>query len=259
MSFANIENFDTNAPERKRLEYMDTKAGNHIIRILEPSAKDWWTHYINRISVKCLGEECPLCTRNFELIRQFPDTFRQQLGFVNRTKRYYINVLDKTPAKVCVACGAEYKRKLDVCECGQVLSAEMTPLNKVKILAKGVTLFEDLNNINNAIRDEQGEVIGIHNYDVGLIVTGTGKDTKTTPVADKTLNTPVDMSSIELFDTSNALIELRPDEMLELQRGVSLTDIFAARKASENTAEVSATVAQGIENEIDKLFGTQQI
>jgi len=257
MSFANVENFNTNTTERKRLEYMDTKAGNHLLRILEPKALDWWTHYMNRSSVKCLGESCPICKRNYELIRQYPDTFREEAGFVNRTRRYYVNVLDKTPAKVCGKCDTEYKHlSQEVCECGEVLPP-VAPLNKVKVLAKGVTLFEDLANIDSAIRDDLGEVVGITNYDIGLVVTGTGRDTKTTPVADRTRNEPVP-EGLELFDLSNALIELTPEEMLELQRGVSLKDIFAARKATENTATVPEEVVAGIESEIDKLFGTQK-
>ena len=256
MGFANAEKLNTETVERKRIEYMDTKAGNHIIRMLEPVAKDYWTHYLNRVSVKCLGEDCPLCTRNFELIRQYPESFRKEIGFVPRTRRYYVNVLDKTPARVCSKCGAEYKKNVTVCSCGEVLPAEMTPLNKVKVLAKGVTLFEDLENINNAIRDDAGEIVGINNYDIGLVVVGSGTDTKTTAIADRTKNEPVNMEGLELFDTSSALIELEPSELLELQSGVSLKDIFTARRAGEATAEAPSVISANIESKIDELFGT---
>lgn len=255
MSFANTEKPTSNFEPKKKTEYMQVKAGAHLIRILEESALDFWTHYLGRVSVKCLEENCPICKQNQEIIMHYPETFREMDGYRPRVRRYYVNVLDKTPAKVCTKCETEYKNLgKDVCECGEVLP-QASPLNKVKVLSKGVSVFGDLEDINNAIKDNNGEVVGLNHYDITLMVSGSGRDTKVTCIPDPSKNEPVS-EGLELFDLSGVLIELEPDEMLKLQSGVSLKDIFTARKVELEVDEpvVSEEVAEQIKSKVDQLF-----
>lgn len=261
MSFANVETktYSPN-PNFKRIEYMNLSSGGHRIRILDKNAKDVYTHYLNKATILCLGEDCPICANNKKLIMQFKDTFREQSGYNKSTRRYFVNVFDKTPAKVCTKCEKEYKNiNTQVCSCGELLP-EAKPLNKVKVLSKGVSLFEQLEAINNAILDDNGEPIGIENYDMNIIVNGSGRDVIYTPIPDTTKREPVEIKEDALFDLDKAVIVLTPEEMLDVQRGVSLKDIFASKKSKQIEAEVSVQVPeevlQDVQAKVNALFGS---
>jgi hypothetical protein len=219
----------------KKTEFMSVTNGAHIIRILEDQAKTLPTHFFmnSKSSVLCLEDECPICKNNKDLIRQYPENFRDQPGYNKVNYRFFVNVLDKTPAKVCEKCGKEYKdTRQTICTCGEVLPTA-APLNKVKVLSKGLQLRDDLGSVEKAILDTDGNVIGLKNYDVIIMTTGAGtRDAKNTPVPRTEANQPVP-ESLELFDIDKAVIKLEPSEMLDLQRGISIKDIFAARKAKQ--------------------------
>lgn len=261
MSFADIRpTTDSNfKSDIRRTEFMQLQTGANIIRILEPTARKFKTHYLNKATVVCLEDDCPICANNKKLIMQFPDTFRDQHSYNRASERFYVNVFDKTPAKVCTACGKEYK-KLDaiVCSCGQQLPTEVKPLNKVKVLAKGPMLFGHLETINNSILDQSGNQVGINNYDVTVIVSGAGRDVNYTPIPNQNANAPVELGEQELFDLDKAVIVLTAEELLDLQRGITLKDIFAARRSKEEQTtvapQVSDEVVAEVNSEIAKLF-----
>ena len=190
---------------------------------------------------------------------QFPDTFREQSGYNKGVKRFFVNVLDKTLAKVCTACNKEYKNiSTIVCTCGEALP-DAQPLNKVKVLAKGVSLFEQLVAIDNAILDDSGEKIGLTNYDINIVVSGVGRDISYTPIPDTSKREPVEAKyADELFDLDKATIKLTPEEMLDLARGVTLKDIFAARKAQEVEVQVGEQVSEetlaNVNQQVANLF-----
>src|SRR5689334_8544117 len=134
MPFADIEikfnNFKGDQ-KFKKTEYMAVTNGVHTVRILQEQAKTKPTHFFNatKTTVLCLGDDCPICANNKKLIMQFPDNFRDQLGYNKVNYRFFVNVLDKTPAKVCTKCGKEYKDlRQTICTCGEVLP-EAKPLN----------------------------------------------------------------------------------------------------------------------------------
>lgn len=244
----------------KRNEYIELGPGAHTIRILESRAKKFKVHYLNRAYVRCLDDECPVCINNKKLIAQFPIDFRKQPGYSAYTERFYVNVLDKTKTKVCKNCSKEFKNLSTVfCDVCNTILQEAHPLNKVKILAKGKTLFEHLQTINSSILDAEGNPIGINNYDIALIVSGTGRDATYTPIPNPAGNEPVDLATLELFDVSNAVLDLSPEEMLELQAGVSVRDIFAARRSKENSIiaeQVPDELVKQVNEDISKLFKT---
>lgn len=253
--------------ESKKVAFMNTQEGTHRIRILEPDYKEVPTHYFpyHKTTVACLGEDCPVCANNKKLSMQISDwkELSKHPQYNRVTARFYINVLDKTPHKVC-ACGVEYFNYQGVfCpKCNEQLP-EAKPLNKVKVLAKGKTLFQDMQAIEGAILDEQGNPIGLQNYDLNIIVRGTQRDTTYTVIADSGSIEPVNMEGLTLFPLENAIIRLTAEEMLEAQRGVSLKDIFTARKAKEpklqpeEVQQVSEEVRSEVSAKVNSLFNQQ--
>jgi len=248
---------DTKKPQFLDLNFTAT------IRILTSTRLALYTHYINRCTVKCLGEDCPICRSNKNIIIQNPETFREEAHYAPRREVKFVNVLDKSMARVC-ECGVETRSAPGVstaytCKCGKIVTGEPAPLNKVKILSKGVTLFDQIDAIENAIRDASGEVIGVTNYDITLAVSGTGKNKIITPIPGQ--HGPVEVDETELFDLEKVTPELFESEMLDLQRGVSLRDIFAARRATEKAASnevdfLSKESLDSVNSTVDSLFGT---
>jgi len=262
MTFIDKEvNFNKSSDNKfKRTEFMALGNGAHTIRVLNEQAKTVPTHFFNntKTTVLCLEEECPICENNKKLIQQFPKDFRNQTSYNKVNWRFLVNIFDKTPAKVCNKCEKEWKDlRQTVCSCGEVLPAEAKPLNKVKVLSKGLTLRDDLGSVEKAILDNSGTPIGLTNYDVVLMVTGAGtRDAKATPVPRTESNQPVDLGEQELYDLEKCTIVLEPEEMLQAQRGVSLKDIFAGRKKEEVSFDpiASQETLDQVNDAVNKLF-----
>lgn len=253
-NFADEAVYNRPRQEYKKTEYIQLAQGANIIRILQKKAKQQMVHYVNRGYVKCLGTTCPLCENNRNLVRDYPETFRKEKSYSPAIARYYVNVLDRTPAKVCV-CGREHKDiTLLKCQCDALLPIEIKPLNRVRVLAKGTSLFiEQLNLLQSAIIDPNtGERLPLTSFDINLFVKGEGRDTKITAIPDATHNDVVQVSEEELFDVEKLVIELEPHEMLEAQRGVSYKDIFAARRAVE--ANEAGVRQETVNESIGSLF-----
>ena len=243
--------------DRKRTKFVDLTS-TATIRILTKERLTVNTHYIpiNKSTVKCLGDECPICANNKNLIVQFPDSFRDEPHYSPRREVKLVNVLDRTPVRTCTNDGTEERTSLVCTKCNAVLG-EPKPSNTVKVLSRGITLFDSLDAINNAIMDDKGEPVGITNYDVTLVVSGTGKNRTTTPIAGQISPLPIDIAEDQFFDLEKITIELTPTEMLDLQRGVSMKDIFAARKASAKTEDdpfVSQDVLDSARSDVESLF-----
>lgn len=251
MPFINKIDYKENKSKYRRTEFLSLPTNTtSIIRILEEEATDFRTHYINGCTVKCLEEDCPICAINRELIMKYPEEFRDDPSYIARQTRYYINVYDKTLAKHCDACGTDTKdlSKLVCYKCKRVLPTEdAKPINKVKVLSKGPTPFGLLDDVNSAVLSDPSDpesIIGLSNYDVSLVIRGTGKDTTTTPIPNQAANEEVVLSEGDsLYDLDEALISLEASEMLELREGVSLRDIFIARSANRASEEKVATLS----------------
>ena len=262
--------FDTTRPDKatnfRKTEHIDLSPGQTTIRILDTpeEALKFYTHYIKGVYIKCLGEDCPVCTSNMKIYAENPDKYREIPGWSPKTERFAVNVLDKTSVKICPHCKAEIKKNgatfLPVCpDCNQpVMEVQEAPLNKIKVLAKGVTVADLLNGIDASILDKDENRIGINNFDIVLYVTGTGKQQKISPIPliDKT--EPVDYKPEDKFDLTKIAIELTVEEIADLQRGISLRDIFATRRAnnvsSDFMTDKPAEVSAEISADIDKLL-----
>lgn len=256
--------FDTtkaNKESFRKTEFLDLPQGQSIIRILSgpEEAHKYYTHFIKGTYVLCLGDDCPLCKNNTKLIMENPENFRDIPGWSPKQERYAVNVLDKTPVKICANCNAEVKKIgtnfPPMCpKCNQpILTVQETPLNKVKVLAKGVTLAELLNGINASILDSEGNPIGINNFDIILYVTGTGKSQSVTPIPLPDKNEPVNVPAEAKFDLKAVSLSLTADEIAELQKGVSVKDIFAARRAVTGKEPAAPETPQAIAQEVKDI------
>ena len=262
MTFANIEErkpFDSTSKFRKT-EYIQLAQGENTIRFLE-NATDRYAHFVNRAYVACLGDDCPICENNKRIIYENRESFRDDKSYRPRSQRFYVNVMDKTRVKTCPACATVTKNlSLATCPaCATVLS-DVHPLNQIKVLAKGRELFESLVMLSNTIRNEGDEVVPITTYDWTLVVSGTEKNTKTTPMPRWTGQGNVqDLFGQEAFPLENVLPELTREELVDLMNGASLKDIFAIRKAAKQVAksenESGDPVLMGdIDASVDSLF-----
>jgi hypothetical protein len=253
MSFTPIESKPTFT--KKKLEFINLVPGNSVIRILDQDYVAVESHFINRVSIACLGDECPICQNNRKIIMENPESFRDINGYSAKSTRYFINVMDKTPTKICPQCKAEIKQNIPTCpSCNTVIvNVAPAPLNKVKILSKGKQLFEQLIALENTIVDDQGNRRGLTNFDITLVVAGSGKTATCTPIFTGAVGASVVVAEEDKFDLSKAIIRLNPEEVRDLQSGVSLSDIFKARTltAEKDTVVPSESLAGAVESALN--------
>jgi hypothetical protein len=231
-------------------EYYKLTPGSHTLRLLPPAVV-YQIHYIKsqNTSVQCIGKECPICKNNFDLMNQYPNNYKSQKGWYPKSKRFFCNVVDRTKVKTC-SCGKEYPANAQVCTCGLQLP-EAKPRNKPYVLGYGVTLATDLDAVDDAVLDDTGSPVGISKYDVTLVVTGEGQDKKVTVVPTQNFET-LNLDS-PLYDLSDTVITLSPQEMVELLKGTPIKDIFAQRKGNKQQQGEEAKVS---DEELERLNKT---
>lgn len=264
-----LENFGTPTAKRefksdfKKTEFVDLN-GTSTVRILTNDRMVIETHFINKATVRCLEEDCPICASNKMLIMQYPESFREEARYSPRRTVKLVNVLDKTLVRKCSECGTDNKGTgtgaVTCYKCSSIVTSEPTPSNKVKVLSRGVTLFDQLDAINNAIQDTKGEPLGLTAYDITFVVSGTGKNKVITPIAGQPSPLTVEVNKEDLFDLDKVTIKLTATELVDLQRGVSLRDIFSARKASEKVSTLpddsylTKEIVEQVGSDVDTLF-----
>jgi len=267
MSFADIQiRQGTSSPSLKFLN----PVGRATFRILEESARKFSAHYVNRTTIQCLGEDCPVCELNQLVISKKPNPkiYRQDPGFSPIMQRFAVNVLDKTLIKKCPNCNAENSFNNPNCaKCNAFITGVAPePSNTVKILQKGVKLFEQLNSLNDAVLNVRGDKIGLTNFDINLIVTGSGTQTTYTAipsVSPQVMNgdeIPPEVAPEPLFDLDKAVLKLERDEILSLKSGVNVRDILIARSAVNGvTAESVAPDVTPSETEVTARLALEEM
>jgi hypothetical protein len=111
-----------------------------------------------------------------------------------------------------------------------------------------------LNSIDLAVLTETGEPVGITNYDITFVVSGTGKSKSITAIPSTNSNAPIP-DGLELHDLESSVIKLTPDEMLDVQRGVTLKDIFASRRATSLEKDIdSSDIVADAREQVQNLF-----
>jgi len=260
MPFATVTEKFSGESKFKKTEFIALPPGITTIRILEDSAHRSYVHYVKGTYVECLGEDCPICRNNKQIIMENPKEFRNIPNYSGRVERHAVNVYDRTMVKICPSCGKENK-KVDqsypsVCECGQMLVTTVEqPLNKVKILAKGKDLFSKLNVLEMSVLDANREPLGLKNFDITLFVSGTGRDTVITPVPQAMVTDVIPEQ--ELFDTGKVNFKLTEAEILDLMKGVQLRDILTARRSSASDTVIKEEVvdtSKAVQEQINSLF-----
>jgi len=265
--FADIPVYDDTKREFKPTKFLKIIPGYPVrIRILSESAYRVSKHYLpkQRVSLVCLEDECPICENNKILANANPDTpYNEVSGIIGRQNRYLVNVLNRTKVKISatgkvVYAGSDGKFPVQHPESGEDLSTiKSTALNTVEVLERGSTLFGQLNGIHDTIRNEEGERIGLTNYDIILTATGKGRQMTVSAVAQPQLNDVVEVKEEEIYNLEKVPMKMSAGEIVKLLNGISLQDIFEARKVSKDTKEleiVASDVAEDVEDSIERLF-----
>ncbi len=252
-----------------KAEFLNLTPGTHIVRFLEPTddAEMVESHFVvtpaTRFSVVCLGQdECPICKSNRRIIQEHPKDFRTQPGYFSKSDRYTINVLDRTPVKICPQCQNEVKKigstfPATCPSCSTLIaSVEVHPLNKVKLMQLSKTLATQINSIENATLGPTGDPLGLVNYDVVFSVTTNGDKKTVTPIPATSNNDVVEVPKDAFLDKAQGALRMDVDEIMDALKGVSLKDIFAARKATTSIESKAEIIDIDIEAKINKeLFG----
>lgn len=258
----------------KKTEFFEPTVGMSTVRLLDTENYEvYQTHFfMGKGTVKCLGEDCPICKKNRQLRLEHPNikNVNEIPGYNKRSETGYINVFDKTPVKVCpnAECGHASKASMnkfpDVCpKCGAFLTKiPATPLNKVKLLSKGKEFFEKLLMFEETVLNEAGEPIGLDNFDIGIMgqpMQGQPGKVKVDPIPLSQNQEPVEYDKETLYDLKNCLVVLNSEEMVQFMNGVGLKDIYAARKATpsevkENASQVAKETAEEVQKKVAQMF-----
>jgi hypothetical protein len=278
MSFANTKREYPANPNFVKATWLNLSPGNHMVRLLNSDAVRYDTHWINGNTILCLGENCPICETNRRVRLEHNNKDYYNLPDYHAVVlKFFVNVLDRTPVKVCPNCQAEvnmipsasgnstFPSTCPTCN-HFVTEVAAGPSNKVKILSRGTTLFDQFNSAQNPEIDDEGNTIPpepITSYDFALICNPANKKNPVVAQPKKNRNDVVEVPADSLYSLESRVIKLEPVEIADLLKGISIRDIFAARKAKggQQTTELeqkSAVLSTEINSTISKLFDTQE-
>jgi hypothetical protein len=236
--------------------------GEHTIRILDEDVPSHLCYWFGSGHVKALGADDPQATQNKRIRMENPDNFKKVKGYRQLNIRYFMNILDRTVVKICPECGKEVKLiggEFQVvcphCSEGKLAGVEAAPLNEVRMLQGGRTLFEQFVEKQLTTKDEEGNEVGVQNFDLKLIVVGTGAQRTTVAILGDGRDEVV-VPPDQLYDTSKMIPEVTVEEMEKLVAGVSLRDLLAGRRAetTETTGVVDSEVEGAADDAVDELF-----
>jgi len=241
----------------QRVKYFVWTPGEHTIRILDEDVPAQLCYWFGSGHVKALGADDPQAIQNKRIRMENPDNYKKVKGYRGLNIRYFMNVLDRTPVKVCPECGKEVKaiggefaNICPVCQKGELKDVEVAPLNEVRVIQGGKTLFEQFVEKQRTTTDEDGNEIGVQNFDITLQVVGTGNKRQSIALVGDGRD-EVEVPPEQLYDVTKILPEVSFEEMEKLVSGVSLRDIFAGRRATakvEASEDVEATAEEATED-----------
>jgi DNA-directed RNA polymerase subunit RPC12/RpoP len=237
--------------------------GEHTIRILDEDVPAHLCYWFGSGHVKALGADDPQATLNKRIRMENPDNFKKVKGYRQLTTRYFMNVLDRTAVKICPECGregkaiqGEFPNVCPICKEGILTGVKAAPLNEVRVLQGGKTLFEQFVEKQLTTKDEEGNEIGVQNFDIKLVVVGTGAQRTTVALVDVGRDEVV-VPPDQLYDTTKMIPEVTEEEMEKLVAGVSLRDLLAGRRAEPSTTTASPDVEETSEEAVDDLFADE--
>ncbi len=245
-----------------KTQYFVWTPGEHTIRILDDNVPHHLCYWFGSGHVKALGADDPQATQNKLIRMENPDNFKKVKGYRSLAVRYFMNVLDRTVVKICPECnrevksvGGEFPNLCPVCSEGKLAGIEAAPLNEVRMISGGKTLFEQFVEKQLTTKDEEGNEIGVQNFDINLIVVGVGSKRQTVAMAGEGRDV-VSVEPEKLYDTSKMIPEVSVEEMESLVSGVSLRDILAGRRTDVSTTIVppAPEIEETADEAVDDLF-----
>ena len=251
----------------KKTKFFTWQPGQHRFRVLDEEAPLIQSYWFGRGFIEANGFDDPQATLNRRIKLENPDNFKTVKGYRSIQDRYYMNVLDLTPTKICPNCEYDVKAVNGTfpslctkCTVGVVSNLEAKPLNAVRVITSGKTLFEQFPTVENKYVDENDEPIDIRLYDCILHVVGVGSNRSGVIVADADEETGPKLYDIEvppedLYDVLSIVPKVTDEEMKKLIRGVSLSDIYATRRGETDEAdETTSASAEETQKKVDELF-----
>jgi hypothetical protein len=255
----------------KKTLFFSPEPGTHILRFLEPTVKAAQIdqHWLpaSKTSVKCLGENCPICENNRLLLAENPGKKYNEIKGLNFPTLYaHINVLDKTPVKICPnpKCGHEVKADVTgnfppVCPHCITVQTQTLVVNepvgisgKVKNISLSRTLAGQVDAQEKGKLDTEGNPIPITAYDFEVFIVTSGDKKNIIFKAHPEWNAVETVPEDALFDNNNSVMKLERDELIALLKGTQLRDIFAARKEAKVTVTETVTAPSLTQDEIQK-------
>jgi len=241
-----------------KAEFLSYDLGEHRIRLLTEPRRVFLHYLRGKGTIECLGSDCPICQKN-KLIASTSQAPEKEPGYNRSSLRYYFNGLDRTLVKICPNCQTPNKKGsigfLPVCsECGAVITdIQEAPLDRVKIVNVSKTNAELLRTIQASTLNAENQPLGLENFDVIFKVFMVEKQKNIIVDADPTANDKVEVPEDALFDLERITIKLEPDEMESLVSGVSLKDIFAARRGDDFSEDLEK-FSEETEEKVAQLF-----
>jgi hypothetical protein len=255
----------------RKTEYLKLTPGTHTIRIVQNVGKKYYQHWLG-MGVECLGEACPQCKQNKRIIDDIGGDPQEAYkyassnkvdGFVGKQARGAVNVLDRTPIKVCPNCQTENRPANNVfaaacSSCGQLITeVEPNITNNIKVFSRAASVFEQIDDLDRAVLDKEGEPRGVTNFDLNLHVVGNN----TVPVPADNYEV-LEVDEEKFFDLENVVVNFTVEEMEQRMKGASFKEIFQSRRseseaygdAEESAVEVDKEKVVEIESEIESMF-----
>ena len=93
----------------RKTQFFVWTPGQHRFRILENEAPLVQCYWFGRGFIKANGFDDPQATLNRRIKLESPEGFRSNKNWRPIQNRYYLNVYDMTPAKICPECESETK------------------------------------------------------------------------------------------------------------------------------------------------------
>lgn len=241
------------APDTSTRSYSETRkrgSGSYVkftpayrttLRILNPSAKLSWKHWVSEANsgrgmmancpnTTAQAKVCPICASLAGRPKDDPEVSQRKAR-----PRYMVNVLDRTPYTVCNFCSTDTPGKQCI-NCGADLKGhDFAPLNKVKILEGGPRLFKET---LNAVEQMQLEELGkdILQYDIVFQASGEGRDRKVTAIPqgvsdldDNWLLDPETNEPQKLFDLELLAEPTSVEEIEAMLKGATMEELNALR------------------------------
>jgi hypothetical protein len=160
-----------------------------VLRILDDHARPVWKHWIPEANRDANGHgrgmmaNCPNTdpkTKVCPIEKSLEGRAKDDEYVIQRRakKRYIVNVLDRTPYGTCPSCNEQTPKGKSCFSCKAPLktSVEYSPLNKVKLLEGGPTLFaKTLSNVESMQKEDFPDK-EITDYDITFTTNGTGRD-----------------------------------------------------------------------------------